>query len=242
MRRIQRPSDLSGRVAERLREAILRGDLGPGRRIRQEELADRLGVSRAPVRQALVILEREGLVRTDPGRGAVVAPLTVDLIRDLYQLRTGVERHVAECLARRTGLDWGPVEALVAEGREGASGPDVSAQLNLDLRFHTALYDALGNRILSDVMRSQWINMRRVMAATVTIAGYGRQIWDEHTAILDAIVAHDPDRAGALAADHTIAASRRLVERLVHEEKPVDAGEAVRHVAAAFCGPLPAID
>lgn len=230
MRRIQRPSDLSDRVAERLREAILRGDLRPGRRVRQEELADRLGVSRAPVRQALVILEREGLVQTERGRSAVVAPLTVDLIRDLYELRTGIERHVAECLARRTGLEWGPVEALVAAGSEDACSPDVSAQINLDLRFHTALYDALGNRILSDVMRSQWINMRRVMAATVTIAGYSRQIWDEHTAILDAIMAHDPDRAGALAAAHTIAASRRLVERLVQEEKPGDAGETVQDV------------
>lgn len=231
MRRIQRPSDLSGRVAERLREGILRGDLKPGSRVRQEALADRLGVSRAPVRQALVILEREGLVQTERGRSAVVAPLTADLIRDLYELRTGIERQVAECLARRTGLEWGPVEALVAAGREGACSPDVSAQINLDLRFHTALYDALGNRILSDVMRSQWMNMRRVMAATVTIAGYSRQIWDEHTAILEAIIAQEPDRAGALAAAHTIAASHRLLERLVREEKGVDEGEALQDAA-----------
>ena len=225
MRRIRRSSDLSERVAERLREAIFRGDLGPGRRVRQEELADRLGVSRAPVRQALVILEGEGLVQTDRLRGAIVAPLTVELIRDLYELRTGIERHVAECLARRTDVEWGALEELVAAGRESAS-TNSPIQIELDLRFHTALYDALGNRILSDVMRGQWMNMRRVIAATVKIAGYSQQIWDEHTAILDAIMAHEPDRAGGLAAAHTIAASARLMERLVLEEKQRDAGEA----------------
>lgn len=225
MRRIRRSSDLSERVAERLREAIFRGDLGPGRRVRQEELADRLGVSRAPVRQALVILEREGLVQADRLRGAIVAPLTVELIRDLYELRTGIERHVAECLARRTDVDSGALEELVAAGRESAS-TESPIQMELDLRFHTALYDALGNRILSDVMRGQWMNMRRVIAATVKIAGYNRQIWDEHTAILEAIMAHDPGRAGALAAAHTIAASARLMERLAQEEQQRDAGEA----------------
>jgi DNA-binding GntR family transcriptional regulator len=224
MRRIRRSSDLSERVAERLREAIFRGDLGPGRRVRQEELADRLGVSRAPVRQALVILEREGLVQADRLRGAIVAPLTVELIRDLYELRTGIERHVAECLARRTDVDSGVLEELVAAGRESAS--TASPQMELDLRFHTALYDALGNRILSDVMRGQWMNMRRVIAASVKIDGYSRQIWDEHTAILEAIMAHDPGRAGALAAAHTMAASARLMERLAQEEQQRDAGEA----------------
>lgn len=168
-----------------------------------------------------MILEREGLLQPDRLRGAIVAPLTVELIRDLYELRTGIERHVAECLAVRTDIDWSPLEALVAAGRESAS-TDAPGQMELDLRFHTALYDALGNRILSDVMRSQWMNMRRVIAATVAIAGYSHQIWDEHTAILEAIMAHDPGRAGRLAAAHTAAASVRLTERLVQEEKQRD--------------------
>lgn len=169
------------------------------------------------------MLEREGLVQPERLRGAIVAPLTVELIRDLYELRTGIERHVAECLARRTDVDWRALEELVAAGRESAS-TDAPIQMELDLRFHTALYDALGNRILSDVMRSQWMNMRRVIAATATIAGYSHQIWDEHTAILDAIMAHEPERAGGLAAAHTTAASARLTERLVRDEKQRDAG------------------
>lgn len=215
MRRIKRASDLADRAAERIRAAILRGDLGPGSRIRQEDLAARLAVSRAPIREALVVLEREGLVQTDRLRGTIVAPLDAELIRDLYEFREGVERHVAERLAERTDLTWEAVEVIVDAGRNATASDDLSVPgaIDLDLRFHTALYDAVGNRILSDVMRGQWINMWRVMAATFAVAGYPRQIWDEHGAILEAIMAHDTARAGRLAAAHTRAASLLLVEK-----------------------------
>jgi DNA-binding GntR family transcriptional regulator len=214
MRQIRKASDLSSRAAEQIRGAILRGDFLPGSRIRQEDLAARLAVSRAPVRQALLMLEMEGLVHIDRSGSAVVAPLDADLIRDLYGFRDGVERYVAENLARQSDLSLAPVRELLVAGRKAAAGGDQTQLIDLDLKFHVALYDALGNRILSDVMRGQWNNMRRVMSATLAIAGYSRQIWDEHTAIVDAITQHDPDRAGSLASAHTRAASTRLLERL----------------------------
>ena len=83
-------------VANQLRLGIIAGDFPPGARMRQEDLAERLNVSRGPVRQALVILEREGLVRADRWRGAIVTPLDVPLIKDLYEFRGAVERFVAE--------------------------------------------------------------------------------------------------------------------------------------------------
>lgn len=217
MRRIRRASDLSVQVADQIRAAILRGEFCPGSRVRQEELAARLTVSRAPVRQALVILEREGLVQTDRARGTIVTPLDATLIRDLYGFRQGIERYVAETLARRTDMTWTTIREIVTVGREAAARDDLSAHIDLDLRFHTGLYDLLGNRILSDVMRGQWTNMRRVITATLTISGYPRQIWDEHTAILEAMEAHDAERAGSLAAAHTAAASVRLVEGLMRD-------------------------
>ena len=143
-----------------------------------------------------------------------VAPLDAKLIRDLYGFREGVERQTAETLARRTDVIVGPIEEVLIDGRDAVRSDDfsVSVAIDLDLRFHTALYDAVGNRILSDVMRGQWINMRRVMAATLTLDGYAHQIWDEHAAIFAAIVAHDDVRAGALAAAHTKTASIRLTQ------------------------------
>ena len=204
-------------VTKQIRAAILTGNLPPGHRLRQEELAVRLAVSRAPIRQALSVLEREGLVQIDRWRGTVVAPLDATLIRDVYEFRGAVESYVAAELAARTDFVAAQSRGVVVAGRKAASAGDLRRLIELDLRFHTGLYDAAGTRVLSDVMRGQWAHIRRIMAATLTITGYPRQVWDEHAAILDAIESHDAGRAGALAAAHTKAASGVLIDSLVQE-------------------------
>src|SRR5437660_7227643 len=87
------------RAAEEIRGAILSGALLPGARIKQEELAARLGVSREPVRQALLMLQREGLVFTEPGRTATVATLDRRFIADVYELREVIEGLVGATMA-----------------------------------------------------------------------------------------------------------------------------------------------
>lgn len=212
MRRILRDRPIAESATTAIRTAILTGELRPGTRIRQEELADRLAVSRAPIRQALAVLKGEGLLHTDRGRGTVVAPLDATLIRDLYELRGVVERFVAATLAQRNDFAPEQSRAIVKAGYQAASGANLRRLTELDLQFHTGLYDAVGNQVLSDVMREQWVHFRRVMAATLAISGYPQQVWDEHTAILEAIESHDPERAGTLAAEHTHAASVRLTK------------------------------
>lgn len=212
MRRILRDRPIAESATAAIRTAILTGELRPGTRIRQEELADRLAVSRAPIRQALAVLKREGLLQTNRGRGTVVAPLDATLIRDLYELRGVVERFVAATLAERPDFAATQNRAIVKAGFEAVSSGNLRRLTELDLQFHTALYDAVGNQVLSEVMRAQWIHFRRVMTATLAISGYPQQVWEEHAAILHAIEAHDPDRAGALAAEHTHAASVRLTK------------------------------
>lgn len=199
-------------VADQLRLSIISGDLPPGARMRQEELAERLAVSRGPVRQALIILEREGLVRTDRWRGAIVAPLDVPLIKDLYEFRGAVERFVVEALAKRETFNPAPLRALVESGRAAAAAGDLARLVDLDLRFHVRLYEDLGNRVLTDVMSSHWTHTRRVMAATLRLSGYSQTAWDEHGAIVDAIEAHDAQLAGERAAAHMAAASARMVD------------------------------
>jgi DNA-binding GntR family transcriptional regulator len=197
-----------------LRAAILTGTLSPGSRLRQEELASRMGVSRMPVRQALLALEREGLVKTDRWHGTVVAPLDSDLIRDMYAFRAVVERHVAETLASRSDFDTAPIRQVLASGRKAIAAGDVNRAIELDLRFHTLLYDSVGNQVLSSVMHSQWAHIRRVMAVTLTMPKMREVVWDEHTAIVDAIDAHDPKRAAAQAEAHMHAASAALLKQL----------------------------
>ena len=175
-----------------------------------------------PVRQALSVLEREGLVKADPWRGTIVAPLDREAIRDMYAFREIVERDVASTLARRGGLDVDSLRDLVDAGRKATSDGDLSRLIDLDLRFHSRLYEAVGNRVLVDVMRGQWAHIRRVMAVTLTFTGYRSRVWDEHAAILEAIASRDPERAGALADSHIAAATAMVLENLDKtESEPV---------------------
>src|SRR5687767_9375487 len=120
MRRLKREPAENMATAE-LRNAILSGSLPPGARLRQEEVAARLGVSRMPVRQALSILEREGLVKYDAWRGTIVAPLERSAIDDMYAFRGMVERYVASTLAAGPAFDMSGLRELVAAGREATS-------------------------------------------------------------------------------------------------------------------------
>jgi len=210
-------------VARQLRQSIITGEFPPGARMRQEDLADRLAVSRGPVRQALVILEREGLVVSDLWKGSMVAPLDVPFIKDLYEFRGAVERFVAETLASRSGFDPAPLAEIVRQGSAAAAAGDVAKLTDLDERFHTGLYDAVANRVLSDVMNRHWTHTRRLMAATLKQRGYPQTAWHEHAAILDAIQNHNPAIAGAGAAAHMAAASTRVVEAFTNELARLDA-------------------
>ncbi len=203
-------SDLA--VSE-LRIAILTGVLPPGHRIKPEQLARQLGVSRMPVRQALSILEREGLVKNDRWRGTVVTPLDAALILNIYDLRGILERAVAANVAQQN-FDSSKVRGIIAVGRQVASAGDITRNLELDLSFHTELYDAFDNPVLSEVMVGLWGHVRRVMHAAVISPEYRTEAWDQHEAIIDAIDARDPERAAAVAGDHIASASRVALHNL----------------------------
>lgn len=207
------------RTLSELRSAILTGALPPGTRLLQVDLAARMGVSRMPIRQALLALEREGLVRTDRWHGTIVTPLDADFIRDMYAFRAIVEQHVAETLAQRTDFDSAPIWKVIAAGRRAIASGDINAAIEQDLRFHTLLYDSVDNQVLSSVMHSQWSHIRRVMAVTLTVPTMRARVWDEHASILDAIDAHDPARAAGEAEAHLQAAGATMVDQLATATK-----------------------
>lgn len=211
MKPIATKSVLPVRAAEEIRGAILSGALLPGARIKQEELAARLGVSREPVRQALLLLQREGLVSTEPGRTATVASLDRRFIADVYELREVIEGLVAATVAKLSAPDLTHLDEIVARGREAVRHEGLRRLIELDIAFHSALYEAANNRVLIDVMRDQWNHIRRVMAMVLSETSYRDRVWDEHAAILQAIRSGKPRRARAVAAQHTRAAKLMLL-------------------------------
>lgn len=170
-------------------------------------------VSRAPVRQAFVALRHEGLIVSDGVRGAMVAPLNPEMICELYGFRGIVESAVAATLAEKSDFAPTLLEAIIVQGRRAASEGDVLKLVQLDCDFHMALYRAVDNSVLLDVMKSQWTHVRRLMSATLSMEGYPPRVWDEHAAILAAIVAHDAMSAARLSAEHPRAATERLIRR-----------------------------
>jgi DNA-binding GntR family transcriptional regulator len=223
-------------VASQIRAAILEGGLLPGSKIAQDALAAELGVSRLPIRQALLVLQREGLVTLDHGRGAVVAPFDIKFISDLFDFRAAVDSHVAGVLAARSDLDFAPLRQIVREGRESARQGE--SRRDLVVRFHTEQYEATGNQVVLRIMEPLLDHVQRVVrfvqTSLVTKAHASRGIsskslsglrsqmetWDEHEEILDAIVRHDVGRARALARAHVERVKQVAVPFLVSSVPP----------------------
>ena len=202
--------DLAEQAYQAILEAICDGRFKAGQRITQEALAESLSVSRQPVLQALLLLKRDGLVIDAGGRGVMVAPLTLDHIANLYQVRSVLDGLAArESARRRARLS----PKLVTGGREAARGKDLHSMIEADLAFHRAIYEAAGNPVLAQSAERHWSHIRRIMAATLSQVGTRAAIWDEHERLLSAILEGDDSAAQQLALHHCENAGHALVAR-----------------------------
>ena len=185
----------SGRVAAYLRAAILRGDLRPGAWIRQEEVAERLGASRLPVREALRMLEAEGLTEHTPNRGARVPLLTAHEVDAIYRMRERLEPlAISESLPRLGPAEHERLEQV--QRRIEASfqdGTDLELFLELDREFHLLTYSGCAIDPLNAMVTRLWNSTQHHRRAYVALGGRSRQwvVNAEHRLILDAIVRGD---------------------------------------------------
>jgi DNA-binding GntR family transcriptional regulator len=210
---------VSERAADEIRAAILNGSLGPGARIRQEELAANLGVSREPVRQALLVLEKEGLICSTANRGASVAPVDLRLINDIYKFREAIDSYVAAEVAASDNFDPTRLREIMAQARSALRVGALDRLIELDLDFHSELYRGSGNVVLVEVMRTQWAHIRRAMTITLSNNSYRRQVWTEHAAVAKAIISKQTSRARALAGAHARAAREFVTAGLQNRTK-----------------------
>ncbi|GAA1477083.1 GntR family transcriptional regulator [Nocardioides aestuarii] len=191
------PPETSGigstRVAAYLREAILGGDLRPGDRIRQEEVAARLGASRLPVREALRMLESEGLTEHEPHKGARVTSLTQHEVDVIYRMRERLEPlALTESLPLLTDADHEQLEEVQQRIEDNT---DLEKFLDLDREFHMLTYSGCSiDPLMSNVTRL-WNSTQHYRRSFVALGGRSR-MWvvnSEHRLILDAVVRRDAD-------------------------------------------------
>jgi DNA-binding GntR family transcriptional regulator len=213
MKRISRQS-LASIVASELRQAILGGRLIPGDRIQQDQLATELGVSRLPVRQAILILEAEGLVQTEHRRGSIVAPIDITFIEQIYEFRAEVDARVAAVLAARRDFNPTPLRDITDEAFEAIRTDDRQrfTERKLSFRFYAALYAATGNRVLTSTMTPLLGHIHRVLLSLSSSQEHVKDEyigdeqllhwWENHAALVEAIAAGRIGRARALARAH----------------------------------------
>jgi DNA-binding GntR family transcriptional regulator len=190
------------RIASELREAILTGEHAPGTRIRQEDLAGKHGASRLPVREALRMLEAEGLVTLVANTGAWVSQLSLAECEEMYQIRERIEP-----LLLRFNIPLLPEESidhleLLADAMERSD--DVEQFLRLDREFHLSCYTAAQTSLLGDTVLRLWNrtqHYRRAFTRVFRSEG-DRSVHYEHQLMVSAIRRRDIDEAERVLAGH----------------------------------------
>jgi DNA-binding GntR family transcriptional regulator len=186
------PGLIRERVVDALRDAIIHGRLKPGERIRERELVSLLGVSRSPLREAIRILEGEGLITTLAHRGARVSELSASDLHDMLHVRIVLETFAARLTIER--LDEATLQAMeeqVARSRAPGLRVDHQANFNLGLEFHDLLVAACGNRKVVQVYESLRRHQTRYQHFAFTRLGRDTRALDEHADILVALRRRD---------------------------------------------------
>jgi DNA-binding GntR family transcriptional regulator len=185
-------------VFNTLRQAILKGELKPGERLMEIQLAKRLGVSRTPVREAIRKLELEGLVLMIPRKGAEVAKITMQDLKDVLEVRTALEElAVKDACEHITKEQLEELEAAADDFRETLEEKDLVACTEADMHFHEVIYAATNNRRLVQMLNNLKEQMYRYRMEYLKDERTHRRLIEEHDAIRKALENHDQTEAGA---------------------------------------------
>lgn len=206
-------------VFQTLRQAILRGELKPGERLMEIHLAQQLGVSRTPVREAIRKLELEGLVLMIPRRGAVVAEITVSDLEDVLEVRMALEElAVKHACHSVTAGQLEEIRRLAGEFKDTLSGDDVAACAQADMRFHDAIYEATGNSRLVQILNNLREQMYRYRMEYLKDRKSHKNLIEEHDGILRALENRDEELAVRMTAHHIECQKEYILQMLGAKE------------------------
>ena len=211
-------------VFESLREAIISGQLRPGERLMEIQLAEEMGVSRTPVREAIRKLELEGLVVMIPRKGAYVAGLSLKDIVDVFEIRGALEGLAAELAAERiTDNELEELERYLVKIADDIEKGDLDKVVATDTEFHSILYQASRNQRLSQIISNRREHIQRFRTTSLSYPGRMKTALEEHRKIVEAISARDCELAFKLAQEHIENAENSMMS-MIHQDKKYGGG------------------
>ncbi|MDX1716581.1 MAG: GntR family transcriptional regulator [Anderseniella sp.] len=217
MNLIQTAPALAEQVYQAILDEICSGNLAPGTHLKQEQLAERLGVSRQPVQQAMALLKADGLVEEIGKRGLRVSHLDIATMQHHYEIRGLLDGLAAHNAARRMAADGAArktfekqMQAILTAGRKAVSTGNVPEMVRQDEAFHRLFYATSGNPLLAHTAEPHWRFLRRVMGDVLRHAEPPHEIWDQHEAIARAALDGNAGQCKELMAAHTTRAATLL--------------------------------
>ena len=195
---VKRAMTASARIHAALRDRIVALELAPGSALPEKEFAESFGVSRTPVREALLRLAEEQLVDIYPQSGTFVAPIRVSVVQDAMVIRNALERFAAGAAAARAeGADIAALDANLARQRSAAALEDIDAFHASDEAMHQLIADIAGHPNIWRVVKREKANVDRVRLLSLHFAGRFETVIAEHARIVEALRERRPDAAEA---------------------------------------------
>ena len=207
-------------VCEVLREAIRNGTLEPGERLMEVQLAEELGISRTPVREAIRKLEQEGYVIMMPRRGTYVSSVSVSDIKEIFEIRSALESLSTGLAARRIEPDeLEKLRALLAEIEGHIQSRDMDKIVETDIEFHGLLYRVSRNERLVAIIGNLKEQLARFRTLSMSYPGRLQETLEEHRAMVEAIAAGDVEAARDAADRHMERAEETLLKALRKDKR-----------------------
>lgn len=216
---IERHQTLRERILETIREAILNGQLRPGEKVAEPELAERFGISRTPIREAFRQLESEGYLTVIPRKGAVVTDLSEREVEEFYSIKSILEGYAARMAAEKmTDKDYERLEAINARLKQLATEGDVKTFFRVHDEFHELFIRAAGNDKLFTLIGQLLRKFNRLRMASLALPGRMEISVQEHNKILEAFRQHDGEKADSLVRKNAAYGGQVLIQSLAQSE------------------------
>ena len=220
-----RSQSLASLVQQALERRILAGDIQPGEKLNESDLAQEFSVSRGPVREAFRSLEQAGLLRNEKNRGVFVRQVSLQEADEIHEMRSGLDELIGRLAAERaTAAEVEELRALVREMKSAAAKKDINAYYPLNVRFHDRLAEVARNGTLLAAYR-RLINELHLYRRQTLARGLDAfpASTREHSAIVEAIAARDPELAAQRLYQHVVGSRSRLhatLDEPANKEQP----------------------